>query len=164
MTETFQDVANLHAKFGFKARPVGEAPSKRLVAFRLKFLYEELEELADALKRDDLAEATDAIVDLVYVAWGTAWLLNLPVLDAWDLVHFANMQKKRVESASASRRGHEFDLKKPPGWEPPAVYTLLPPKDRALEKPTAKSDEFQMDLVTYIQHLEQQENKKLCED
>lgn len=95
--------------------PIDEALTK----FRLAFLKEEIAEFEQACERKDLVEAFDALIDLVYVAIGTAEIFNLPFQEGWDIVHAANMQKIRVRHESDSKRGSIYDIVKPDGWLPP---------------------------------------------
>lgn len=134
----FDDVGDFHRKFGLPSvQPGGGAavPSyvaefdEELYKFRLKFLKQELKELDDGWKAGDLAEVADALVDLVYVALGTAQLLGLPWQELWDEVQRANMSKVRAANAAESRaktgRGHASDVVKPPDFVPPNVAGIL---------------------------------------
>jgi predicted HAD superfamily Cof-like phosphohydrolase len=68
----------------------------------------------------------DALIDLVYVAMGTAHLLGLPWEALWNEVQIANMRKVRAAAdASDSKRGSAFDVVKPPGWQPPNIKRIL---------------------------------------
>ena len=96
-----------------------------LMMFRLLFIREEVDELNLAMVYEDLEDALDALVDIMYVVLGTAWMMNLPIMDAWDRVHAANMKKVRVENASESKRNSSYDLKKPEGWSPPDLSDLV---------------------------------------
>ena len=150
-----KDIDDFHQKFGFTARPHGERPNQALLAFRLKFLAEELHETMTAARKDDLENILDGLVDLAYVAIGTAWLLNLDFEEAWKRVHAANMLKVRAEHPSQSKRGSPFDVVKPKGWEKPNIAEIIAPLDRRLKHSLAsqaKSDQF--DLVDYLKTLE----------
>ena len=95
---------------------------QELQNFRVNFLYEELRELQDAFAESNRVEAFDALLDLVYVAQGTALMMGVSV-EQWSAgmiaVHRANMSKVKVESALDSKRGSALDLKKPTGWVGP---------------------------------------------
>jgi len=89
-------------------------------AFRIKFLIEELLEYCEAvgfevqINKDawgqvDIQQirgevrsvirqedAFDSLVDLCYVALGTAYLHRFPFNEGWDRVQAANMQKIRA--------------------------------------------------------------------
>lgn len=127
------DVRQFHQKFNMPKRVWGEVFKKDVVLFRLSFLLEELQELSSALNNDDFEQATDALVDLVYVALGTADILSLPFPAAWEEVHKANMQKVAVASSKESKRGSQLDIGKPAGWEPPDILQFLSLEDHALQ-------------------------------
>jgi hypothetical protein len=107
--------------------------------FRLNFLTEELAEYEEAIgydkynsgdfdpKRFNAAKAFDALIDLVYVALGTAYLHGFPFNEGWDRVQEANMKKVRCECADDPRstRKHRIDVVKPEGWKPPMLADLL---------------------------------------
>lgn len=70
-------------------------------------------------------ELFDGLIDLVYVAYGTAHLLGYPWAAGWERVQDANMAKVRAERAEDSTRGSTFDVIKPPGWTKPDIEGLL---------------------------------------
>lgn len=92
---------------------------------RFKFLKEELEEFEMNISNSDninvFAELADALVDLVYVAKGTALLMGLPWNELWNDVQRANMAKVR----GVGKRGNLVDCIKPVGWEPPHGAKIL---------------------------------------
>lgn len=139
----FNDVGDFHHKFGLHSvNHNGAGPQEtndELLRFRIKFLLEELTEYVEALggsleaevrlplpiENIDHAQAFDALIDLVYVALGTAHLQGYPWSDGWRLVQMANMAKVRAQSAEESKRGTAFDVIKPPGWIAPDIESLL---------------------------------------
>lgn len=124
--DMYRDVLNFHQTF--VPDTIGILPRMLpadMMEFRLKFLSEELLELAQAVGRSDREQAADALVDLVYVALGTAVMMGLPWDDLWVEVHQANMRKVRTESAQASKRGSIYDVVKPKGWEPPNIQAVI---------------------------------------
>ena len=93
-----------HNKFGFKKNEKVCIPdNNELVNFRTFFLMEELAEYTQAITKKDDAAALDALVDIVYIALGTAWLFNLPFEKAWKEVQTANMKKIRAKCKSKKR-------------------------------------------------------------
>lgn len=65
------------------------------VKTRMKLLREEVDELEEALLNRDPVETLDAIIDIHYIANGTAQEAGIvdKLSDAWDLVHANNMTK-----------------------------------------------------------------------
>ena len=121
----FNDVVNFHQKFGV---PVLNEPgflselAPDAAKFRVGFLQEELDEFKKSLEDKDLVGAYDALLDLVYVAYGTANMMGVsPEMwqELWDNVQTANMSKVRATSASQSKRGTSLDVVKPAGWVSP---------------------------------------------
>ena len=128
--DNHHDVGLFHTKFGLHETISGAAGPvpipMGLLEFRLKFLKEELEEFEEGMDEDDMAKMADALVDLVYVAMGTAHLLGLPWEALWNEVQRVNMQKVRAaKDGSNSKRGSGFDVVKPEGWTPPDIQGVL---------------------------------------
>lgn len=124
----FGDVGDFHRKFDLLTTSKERRPtliSKELQEFRVKFLEEELAELKEGYELEDLPKIADALVDLVYVALGTAHLHGLPWASLFAEVQRANMQKVRATRAEDSTRGSTFDVVKPPGWKAPAIMECL---------------------------------------
>ena len=123
--DLIKDIDQFHKKFGFeKNEKVGIPDNNELVNFRTSFLMEELAEYTQAITKKDSAGALDALVDIVYIALGTAWLFNLPFEKAWNEVQKANMSKVRAKSKS-KKRGTAFDVIKPKGWEAPNIERIV---------------------------------------
>lgn len=117
----YKDVKKFHEKFGLL---IGQRPqrlTKRKLNERVEFLQEELDELKLAVESDNFPEQADALVDIVYVALGTAVMMGLPWKELWDDVQRANMEKVR----GITKRGHAVDCAKPEGWIPPLTTFIL---------------------------------------
>jgi predicted HAD superfamily Cof-like phosphohydrolase len=121
----FQDVVEFNTKFGV---PHAERPSyldSKTMLFRLNFMKEELQEFETAANADNMHEMADALVDLVYVALGTAHMMGLPWEKLWDEVQRSNMSKVRATSADQSKRGSTLDVIKPEDWQVPNHWAAL---------------------------------------
>lgn len=118
----YQDVKDFHDKFNV---PVSASPAllgTEAYNFRLGFIREELQEFIQAHYDKDLAMAYDSLIDLVYVAYGTAQMMGCtPAMwtEMWAAVQGANMSKVRATSAAESKRGTSLDVVKPVGWVSP---------------------------------------------
>lgn len=128
----FEDVGEFHEKFDlpFVREVMLESPrpswDHELLEFRTKFMQEELDEFTEAVEDHDHAKAFDALLDLVYVAMGTAHIQGYPWQAGWSEVQRANMKKVRAAAdGSDSKRGSKWDVVKPPGWEPPDITSVL---------------------------------------
>jgi predicted HAD superfamily Cof-like phosphohydrolase len=98
---------------------VKEATSDARV-LRAHIMCEELAEAVRALLKGDEVELLDALVDLIYVAVGTAITYDLPLADAWIEIQRSNMTKERQDSGDDKRfRG------KGPNFSPADLKTVL---------------------------------------
>jgi len=130
----FGDVGQFNHKFGLPSvihdggpRQVdlnSEEVQERLT-LKMKHLSEELREWEEGYYQDDVVKMADALVDLVYVALGTAHFLGLPWEQIWNEVHRANMRKVRATSPEESSRASASDVIKPPGFVPPDLEEIL---------------------------------------
>lgn len=142
----FCNVKDFHLKFGHLVHAHPVHLTKRKLLERIKFLQEELDEFTQACgfirapgkfnddgmwvegdfyddvgNPQDLALQADALVDLVYVAKGTAVMQGLPWLQLWEDVQRANMAKQR----GIGHRGNLVDCVKPEGWVGPRTLDIL---------------------------------------
>lgn len=128
----YDDVKDFHLKFGVPTDDgqTPHLPAEDVVQYRAAFLQEELDEFILSFRNNDLNGAADALLDLVYVAYGTALLMGISPScwqELWDDVQRANMSKERASSASdpRSKRSHSLDVVKPAGWVGPDGTTIL---------------------------------------
>lgn len=121
LDKELEDVRSFHRRFDIWQHSKPGHLSGQKLRERIAFLQEELDELKQALETNDLSDQADALVDLVYVAKGTALMLGLPWEEMWDEVQRANMAKVRGQT----KRGNKIDVTKPPGWEPPNHNVIL---------------------------------------
>lgn len=120
-SKEFADVFAFHEKFGQIRHTVPGHLSTAKVNERVAFMQEELDEFREGVAENDLAKQADALVDLVYVAMGTAVMLGLPWDWLWNDVQRANMAKV----PGMTHRGTQMDVTKPPGWQPPQTQRIL---------------------------------------
>lgn len=111
-----QEVQDFQERFDLR-----EPATWGLVEQRRGFLEEELNELGEAVEKQDLVAVFDALLDLVYVAKGTALLLGLPWDAGWAEVHRSNMDK--VPGGKTGRLNK--DMIKPQGWVGPQLEPLV---------------------------------------
>jgi len=128
----FNKIKEFHEKFGLEYNGDPRQLSAEMQKFRCKFLLEEITEYLMATMDGDIVEQLDALVDIVYVALGTAYLQGFDFNEAFRRVHEQNMKKVRVEKPSDSKRGTSFDVVKPPGWTHASLVDLCMPTDRAI--------------------------------
>jgi predicted HAD superfamily Cof-like phosphohydrolase len=125
MSRQTVDIANFHMKFELEYNGPPRELEEKLSNFRFHFMAEELSEYLKSVNKGDLEGQLDALVDLVYVAVGTAYLQGFDFDEAWRRVHDANMKKVRAKTISDSKRASTYDVVKPEGWTPPDLSDLV---------------------------------------
>jgi predicted HAD superfamily Cof-like phosphohydrolase len=129
------DITAFHTKFGLDVPQIPRHLKGDELGFRVRFLQEELDEYATS---EDLYEKLDALIDMLYVLYGTAYLHGFMRRDAsgstlfqkaWERVHAKNMEKIRAARPEDSTRDAKFDIVKPKGWTPPDHTDLCHPTD-----------------------------------
>lgn len=125
------DIADFHEKFGLDQNQgkvsVGEGPDKvhpEEWELRNVRLTDEAMEAQCAHEEGDDEQYLDALVDVVYIALGTAYRRGWDFGEAWNRVHRKNMEKERGEPGN-SKYGSGFDIIKPEGWEPASLADLV---------------------------------------
>lgn len=118
-TDWQRDVIEFHRKF--RPSQIGETPEIRpdLVAFRMRLINEEADELDAALRTDDLIGAADALADLLYVVIGTAVAFGIDLRPVFAEIHRSNLTK--------SIKGGRADGKVAKGkdYSPPDIKGVL---------------------------------------
>ena len=112
----FELIKEFHKKFNLQSNP----NNKELQEDRIKHLTEELNEYIKAVKSNDRIEQLDALIDLIYIALGTANYENFKFDDAFKEVHSCNM--KKIQKATERSK---WDVVKPEGWQPPNLKDYI---------------------------------------
>lgn len=126
MIDMLNDVVAFHDRFNIRPRMRIPTPLHALPAVvgsaahhpgaqRLDHLVEEMKEFMAAVRQGDTVAQADSLVDLVYVAIGTAVMMGLPWEAVWLEVHSANMRK--TVGPDPAKQG----IVKPVGWIGPDI-------------------------------------------
>ena len=79
--------------YGQEVKSNAEFPNKNIVNLRLNLIKEELEELQEAIKQEDLLEVADALTDILYVTYGAGHAFGIDLDNCFDEVQKSNMSK-----------------------------------------------------------------------
>jgi predicted HAD superfamily Cof-like phosphohydrolase len=90
---------------------------------RYSLIFEELCELSDAMKDNDIVEVADALGDLMYVVIGAALEFGIPIDDVVDEIHRSNMSKLDENGSPIYRE--DGKVLKGPGYFPPNIAKIL---------------------------------------
>jgi predicted HAD superfamily Cof-like phosphohydrolase len=91
---------------------------------RQALLTEEYQEYLDAETNLDLVEIADALADMVYIIYGTAWTYGIPLDAVIQEVHRSNMTKIDPNTGTVLRRA-DGKILKPVSFSPPDIPSIL---------------------------------------
>ena len=111
-----KDVDAFLAKFSVKYDGLPRSLSGATRNERIRHMLEEIEEYKNA---KTVAEEFDALIDLIYLAIGTARMQGLDLEVGWDRVHQANMRKVKEDNTA-----YKGGIIKPEGWQKPDLTDL----------------------------------------
>jgi predicted HAD superfamily Cof-like phosphohydrolase len=97
--------------------PEGPTVSVPGAADHVTYVFERAEELREAVAAGDVVKAADALGDLAYVVYGTAWRFGIPLDDVLEVIHSSNMTKTPTPGDGKAVKG--------PGYLPPDVAGVL---------------------------------------
>ena len=79
--------------YGQEVKFKAEFPNENIVNLRLNLIEEELQELQEAIKQEDLLEVADALTDILYVTYGAGHAFGIDLDNCFNEVQKSNMSK-----------------------------------------------------------------------
>ena len=89
----FEKVGLFMKTFGQEVKNKPGLSSEKINNLRISLINEELEELKQAMKNNDLKEAVDALTDILYVTYGAGHAFGVNLDKCFDEVQKSNMSK-----------------------------------------------------------------------
>jgi predicted HAD superfamily Cof-like phosphohydrolase len=89
----FTDVKIFMKTFGQIVREKPQFPDEKTMQLRFDLIQEELNELHDAMKTNNLKEIADALTDILYVTYGAGYAYGVDLDKCFKEVQRANMSK-----------------------------------------------------------------------
>ena len=89
----FNKVGTFMKTFGQEVKPKPSLSSDKINKLRIDLIKEELDELQEAMKNNDLLEVADALTDILYVTYGAGHAFGIDLDKCFDEVQNSNMSK-----------------------------------------------------------------------
>ncbi len=89
----FTKVKSFMNKFGQEVKEKPSLSSNKINNLRVNLIREELFELEEAIKNNDLLEVADALTDILYVTYGAGHAFGIDLDKCFDEVQNSNMSK-----------------------------------------------------------------------
>ena len=92
----FNKVGTFMKTFGQEVKTKPSFSTDKINRLRINLIKEELDELQEAMKNNDLLEVADALTDILYVAYGAGHAFGIDLDKCFDEVQNSNMSKLGV--------------------------------------------------------------------
>ena len=89
----FNIVGTFMKTFGQEVKTKPSFSSDKINKLRIDLIKEELDELQEAMKNNDLLEVADALTDILYVTYGAGHAFGIDLDKCFDEVQNSNMSK-----------------------------------------------------------------------
>ena len=89
----FNKVKFFMETFGQEVKIKPSLSNNKINTLRYDLIKEELEELKDAMKNNDLLEVADALTDILYVTYGAGHAFGIDLDKCFEEVQSSNMSK-----------------------------------------------------------------------
>ena len=89
----FNKVGTFMKTFGQEVKTKPSFRSNKINKLRIDLIKEELDELQEAMKNNDLLEVADALTDILYVTYGAGHAFGIDLDKCFDEVQNSNMSK-----------------------------------------------------------------------
>ena len=89
----FSKVGTFMKTFGQEVKTSPSLSTDKINNLRIELIKEELEELTEAMKNNDLLEVADALTDILYVTYGAGHAFGIDLDKCFDEVQNSNMSK-----------------------------------------------------------------------
>ena len=89
----FSKVGIFMKTFGQDVKDKPSFSTDKINKLRIDLIKEELEELTEAMKNNDLLEVADALTDILYVTYGAGHAFGINLDKCFDEVQNSNMSK-----------------------------------------------------------------------
>ena len=89
----FNKVGTFMKTFGQEVKTKPSFSSDKINKLRIDLIKEELDELQEAMKNNDLLEVADALTDILYVTYGAGHAFGIDLNKCFEEVQNSNMSK-----------------------------------------------------------------------
>lgn len=124
MTKTnFELVGEFMETFGQNVLTDPTFPAKKVQKMRVKLIREELKELIEAIKDNDIVEVADALTDILYVTYGAGHAFGVDLDACFAEVQRSNMTKLGADGKPVYR--DDGKVIKGPNYSEPDLQKVL---------------------------------------
>ena len=109
--------------FGQNVQSRASLQDKKTAELRYELIREELEELREAIDKENLLEIADALTDILYVTYGAGHAWGIDLDTCYTEVHRSNMSKLGEDGKPIHRE--DGKVLKGPGYSKPNLIPVI---------------------------------------
>jgi len=125
MDKLQKQVLEFHKKFNIPHRDHLSIPEQDELLFRSSLIVEEVGEFIKASSQENIHDMADALVDILYVVYGTANTLGLDLEPVFDEIHRSNMTKSQKATGNTKTWYKKFKAIKGSEYSSPELFEIL---------------------------------------
>jgi len=119
----FREVEKFMKACDQEVRVVPGFPDDFTTALRLRLIHEEVHELVEGIRNEDIVEVADALTDILYVVYGAGHAFGINLDKCFDEVQRSNMTKVMPDGKVV--KNAEGKVMKPETYEEPNLQEVL---------------------------------------
>jgi predicted HAD superfamily Cof-like phosphohydrolase len=123
MTTNFEKARDFMRAFGQNVQSRASLQDKKTAELRYELIREELEELREAIDKENLLEIADALTDILYVTYGSGHAWGIDLDTCYTEVHRSNMSKLGEDGKPIHRE--DGKVMKGPGYSKPNLVPVI---------------------------------------
>ena len=119
----FNKVKAFMNTYGQNIKEKASFPEDSIVQLRVDLIEEELNELKEAIKNNDIVEVADALTDILYVTYGAGHSFGVNLDKCFDEVQRSNMSKLGEDGNPIYNDSGK--VMKGPSYSPPDLKKII---------------------------------------
>ena len=119
----FNKVKNFMTTYGQEVKEKAQFPDNKIVQLRVDLIEEELIELKEAIKNNDIVEVADALTDILYVTYGAGHSFGVDLDKCFNEVQNSNMSK--LDENGKPIYNESGKVMKGPNYFPPNLKKII---------------------------------------
>ena len=119
----FNKVKTFMNTYGQDVKEKASFPEDSIVQLRVDLIEEELNELKEAIKNNDIVEVADALTDILYVTYGAGHSFGVNLDKCFDEVQRSNMSKLGEDGNPIYNDSGK--VMKGPNYSPPDLKKII---------------------------------------